>query len=119
MAAHSLRILMEMGGEQKLTEEVRAKYIHALAYAPGMGLLSLTHWARLDDALKDSDIRVFDLRDKVMEILAYQGAQWLALDKPKDTEEWHARLHEKHEANLYWSDADLRFNPSVYLFKED
>jgi len=118
MAAHSLRILMELGGEKELTDPVRSKYIHALEYAPGMDLLGLTHWAKLHDALEDSDIGIFEVKDLVMEILAYQGAQWLALDKPKDTEEWRARLHEKYKSGLWWSDADLKFNQPIF-FKEE
>ena len=114
MAAHSLRILMEMGGEQKLTEEVRAKYIHALAYAPGMDLLTSGDWARLSDALEDSNVGIFDFRDVVMEVFARQGAQWLALDKPESAEEWRARWIKKHEAHLYWSEAYLQFSPSAY-----
>jgi len=118
MAAHSLRILMEMGGEQKLTEEVRSKYIHALERAGGMDSLSLWQWEKLRTALRDNGVGIFDFKDIVMDVLAYQGAQWLALGKPKDTEEWRARFHEKYEANLYWSDADMRFNPSLFPKEE-
>ena len=103
MAAHSLRILMEMGGVDKLTDELRDYFSTALDCAPGMDELDMGDWRRLKEALKNPEVGAFDFQDIVMEVLAVQGTKWLAFDKPRDHEQWQKVKHLMFEDGTYWS----------------
>ena len=87
MAAHSLRILMEMGGGA-FTDENRKMWLTALGYAPGMDELNMEDWSKLKSALEGEKTCSLDFQDMVMEVLATQAQAWLQLGKPRTHSEW-------------------------------
>ena len=87
MAAHSLRILMEMGG-RAFTEGNKKLWLTALGYAPGMDELNSEDWSKLNTALEDENTFSLDFQDIVMEVLATQAQTWLQLGKPQTHSEW-------------------------------
>ena len=105
MAAHSLRILMEMYGEKSLTDDVRNKYRSALAGAGGLDLpcIEPKHWCILNDIIEDETSNIFDLRDGLIDIVAETSARWLAYGRPKDVEEWKENWLEKWNAGMHWN----------------
>ena len=119
MAAHSLRILMEMGGVTKLTEELRKRYIHALGYAPGMNTITFDQYDTLHAILKDEKKGAFDLQEAVMDVLACQAVMWIRLGKPRSTFDWTKAYNEKHNSGLKWSRDTHEFVQRTELNKEE
>jgi hypothetical protein len=106
MAAHSIRILIEMYNElparAEQVEPYVERYRHALDYAPGMGelyydgyamlrrtLATLEEWSGAEGASK---IMSLEMRDKaqttILTALYVQMMKWKAYSRPTNHEEW-------------------------------
>ena len=109
MAAHSLRILMEMGGEKHLTPDVRAKYDFALGHAAGLDLpcLEAEHWQTLNTIIHDESACIFDLQDALIDIIAETSMRWIAFGRPRGVEEWKKNWLEKWNAGIHWNPRTL------------